>query len=178
MSVFCFTYNTKAVGLVCATWLLRASWSEAFSTVELQLPECAVMPCSNRNVWETLTHTEQCPSEDQRCQCQGLEPRYQGTASGAESGVCRCSSSHPLRRTNQPCNLRRDKEKRKIFLVLSDCCASCKQQRPQKSASSDLSCCVSSTKKPLTRTSHSWELKSVVLIGKHSPWHDFVPYNI
>lgn len=136
------------------------------------------MPCSSRNVWETLTHTEQCPSEDQRCQCQGLEPRYQGTASGAESGVCRCSSSHPLRRTNQPCNLRRHKEKRKIFLVLSDCCASCKQQRPQKSASSDLSCCVSSTKKPLTRTSHSWELKSVVLIGKHSPWHDFVPYNI
>lgn len=138
MSVFCFTYNTKAIGLVCATWLLSASWSEAFSTYQPQSCscQCAVMPCGSGNVWGALTRTEQCPSEDQRCRCQALEPRYQGTASGAESGVCQCSSSHPSRRTNQPCNLRRGNETRKIFLVLSDCSASCKQQRPEKSASS------------------------------------------
>lgn len=49
MSVFCFTYNTKAVGLVCATWLLSARWSEAFSTYQLRAGAARV--CSHA-LWQ------------------------------------------------------------------------------------------------------------------------------
>lgn len=69
-------------------------------------------------------------------------------------------------------------ETQRILLVLSVSCASCEEQRLKKPASSDLYCCASSTKRPLTRTSHSWGLKSALLFGKWSPWHDFLPYNI
>lgn len=157
------------------------SWRESFSMHQPQNYSCqSVQLCPAAMgvaAQEALTRTERFPSEDQCCRCQGLEPHYQGSASGAESGVYRCSSSHPSRRTNQPCNLRRDTETWKIFLVLSYSCASCEKQRPEKSAFSDFSCWASSTKKPLTRRSHSWGL-IVLLIGKHGPWHDFLPHNI